>query len=158
MLEGLLIMKKITLPQANNLKTLSKVLDLLFKNGKATLTEVAEYVGFDLRQGSYYLSACYYFGLIDEQYKLTFYGKNSIKIFDDTITFLFYLIMTDPIMGNILSLSTINKNIDIRDYTVQLLKKYYPDYSDSLINRRASTLLGWINEVKNHILIYNKAE
>lgn len=142
-------MKKL-LPQANNLDTLIKVF-IYFGNKKdCTVQDIADFIGFEPRQAQYYLSACIYLDLIDETPELTEFGK---FLFDEPTLIksrIYERIISDEIIGKIFAHFLLIED-NIKEYSCSLIKQYYPDYSDAVIERRASTLINWIKEIKKHI-------
>ena len=139
-------MKKL-LPQANNLDTLIKVF-IYFGNKKdCTVQEIADFIGFEPRQAQYYLSACIYLDLIDETPKLTDFGKS---LFDEPSLIknkIFERIISDEIIGKIFA-HLLLFNDELKEYSYKIIKNYYPDYSDAVIERRASTLINWCKEIQ----------
>lgn len=137
-------MKKL-LPQANNLDTLIKVF-IYFGNKKdCTVQEIADFIGFEPRQAQYYLSACIYLDLIDETPELTEFGKS---LFDEPALIknrIYERIISDEIIGKIFAHMLLFED-DIKDYACTIIKQYYPEYSDAVIERRASTLKKWCLE------------
>ena len=142
-------MKKL-LPQANNLDTLIKVF-IYFGNKKdCTVQEIADFIGFEPRQAQYYLSACIYLDLIDETPVLTEFGKT---LFDEPALInnkIYERIISDEIIGKIFAHSLLFDD-DIKDYSYRIIKTCYPNYSDAVIERRASTLLNWCKEIKGYL-------
>ncbi len=138
-------MKKL-LPQANNLDTLIKVF-IYFGNKKdCTVQEIADFIGFEPRQAQYYLSACIYLDLIDETPKLTKFGES---LFDEPALIknkIYERIISDEVIGKIFA-HLLLFNDELKEYSYKIIKNYYPDYSDAVIERRASTLLNWCKEI-----------
>lgn len=137
-------MKKL-LPQANNLDTLIKVF-IYFGNKKdCTVQEIADFIGFEPRQAQYYLSACIYLDLIDETPELTEFGK-TLFVEPSLIKYKIYeRIISDEVIGKIFAHLLFND--ELKEYSYKIIKNYYPDYSDAVIERRASTLLNWCKEI-----------
>ncbi|MFA5474263.1 MAG: hypothetical protein WC225_01875 [Acholeplasmataceae bacterium] len=144
-------MRNRTFPQANNLNVLIDVLSFLYLNNGATDKEVSEHIGYEYRQGAYYTSSCYYFDLVDESNNLTTIAKNLFKKDILQKNLLFAYIIQDPIFGDIFSNYILKTQIDIKTYTENTIKKYF-NYSDSVISRRASTVLAWIKDISDFIL------
>ena len=138
-------MKKL-LPQANNLDTLIKVFIYFGNKENCTINDIANFIGFEPRQAQYYLSACIYLDLIDETPKLTVFGKslfNEPSLIKDKI---YERIISDEIIGKIFA-HLLLFNDDIKDYSCNVIRHYYPEYSDAVIERRASTLNNWCERV-----------
>ena len=138
-------MKKL-LPQSNNLDTLIKVF-IYFGNKKdCTVQEIADFIEFEPRQAQYYLSACIYLDLIDETPELTEFGKS---LFDEPALIknkIYERIISDEVIGKIFA-HLLLFNDELKEYSYKIIKNYYPDYSDAVIERRASTLLNWCKEI-----------
>ena len=142
-------MKKL-LPQANNLDTLIKVF-IYFGNKKdCTVQEIADFIGFEPRQAQYYLSACIYLDLIDETPKLTEFGK-TLFVEPSLIKYKVYeRILGDEVIGKVFA-HLILFDDDIKEYSCKIIKSFYPDYSEAVIERRASTLINWCKEIMKYI-------
>lgn len=142
-------MKKL-LPQANNLDTVIKVFIYFGNKDNCTIQDIANFIDFEPRQAQYYLSACIYLDLIDETPKLTDFGKS---LFDDPSLIkdkIYERIISDEIIGKIFA-HLLLFNVDIKDYSFKIIKMYYPDYSDAVIERRASTIKNWCEVIKYDI-------
>ena len=142
-------MKKL-LPQANNLDTLIKVF-IYFGNKKdCTVQDIADFIGFEPRQAQYYLSACIYLDLIDETPELTEFGK-SLFVEPSLIKYKVYeRIISDEVIGKVFA-HLILFDDDIKEYSCKIIKSFYPDYSEAVIERRASTINNWCKEIRNNI-------
>jgi hypothetical protein len=145
-------MKKL-LPQANSLNTVIKVFVYASTKRDCTIGDIAEFCSFDPRQASYYINACYYLGLVDENGVCTALGKDIMENIDEIWQRVFFLIVRDGIIGEIFHYKLIFPNKDAREFAVSYLKQQFPDYSDAVINRRASTLLNWCDEILTSPLI-----
>lgn len=141
-------MKKL-LPQANNLDTLIKVF-IYFGNKKdCTVQDIADFIGFEPRQAQYYLSACIYLDLIDETPVLTEFGKTLFETPAFIRDKIYERIIGDEIIGKVFA-HLILFDDDIKEYSCKIIKAYYPDYSDAVIERRASTLKNWCIEIEKY--------
>lgn len=87
-------MKKI-LPQANNLNTLIKVFIYYSNKKECSLQDIADFCNFEIRQASYYLNACVFLGLIDEDNKLSQIGKEIITDVSTIRQSIYIRIITD---------------------------------------------------------------
>lgn len=141
-------MKKL-LPQANSLDTLINVFIYFGNKKNCTIMDIASFCNFEPRQAQYYLSACIYLDLIDENTEITEYGK-SLFVDNSLIREKIYeRIISDEIIGKVFSHMLFFG--DVKDFSYDLLKKYYPEYSDAVIERRASTLKNWCSEIIDYI-------
>ena len=89
--------------------------------------------------------------MVDESNNLTTIAKNLFKKDILQKNLLFAYIIQDPIFGDIFSNYILKTQIDIKTYTENTIKKYF-NYSDSVISRRASTVLAWIKDISDFIL------
>ncbi len=138
-------MKKL-LPQANNLDTLIKVFIQFGNKQDCTIQDIADFIGFEPRQAQYYLSACIYLDLIDETPKLTEFGES---LFDDPSLIkdrIYERIISDEIIGKIFAHALLFE-ADLKEYSCKVIREFYPDYSEVVIERRASTLRNWCHEI-----------
>ena len=138
-------MKKI-LPQANSLETLIKVF-IYFGNVKqCSVNDIANFIGFEPRQAQYYLSACIYLDLINEDMKLTKYGN---QLLDEPKTIkenIYTKIISDELISKVFAREFIFGN-DSKEYAESLIRELYPEYSEAVVRRRASTLKAWCEEI-----------
>lgn len=144
-------MKNRAFPQANNMSVIIEVLSFLMKNSGATDEEVAKHIRYNSRQGAYYTSTCYYFDLIDENNRPT---KLTETLFKDNVlqpNCLFAHMIQDPIFGNIFAHYIFRTKKDIKKYTEEVIKGYFR-YSDTVVTRRASTVLTMIKSMQEYIL------
>ncbi len=146
-------MKKI-LPQANNFETIVRVFLFAGIKERYIKEDIAKFCNFDIRQADYYLGACIYLGLFDENGELTDIGRDIINNDRDHCKERLYeLVICDELAGRIFARIALSKNYDlneIRKYAANLTKERY-DYSDAVINRRSSAIVGWCEEILEHI-------
>lgn len=141
------------LPQANNLSTLIDVFIYVSSMSNWTLNDVAEFCKFEPRQSSYYINACYYLGLLDKDQKLSELGSEIIKTPSEIKDKIYQVVISDPLISKIFAKLLIEGEKDLKKFTVKLLLSLYPDYSDAVIERRASTLINWCTEIKKNIKV-----
>lgn len=139
-------MKKL-LPQANNLDTVIKVFVYACNKENCTQNDIARFCDFEPRQAAYYLNACYYLGLLDE-------NGNRNEVSDEILSQpqhvklkVYERIITDPIIGKIFTHRLLFPEDDQKEFATNLLYENYPEYSEAVILRRASTLLKWCDEI-----------
>ena len=143
-------MKKL-LPQANSLQTVIDVFIYISSMSNWVLNDVAEFCKFDPRQSSYYINACYYLGLIDKDQNLSELGSEIIKNPSQIKSRIYELVISDPLISKVFAKLLISGEDNLKKFTFGLLRKEYPNYSDAVIERRASTLINWCNEIKKNI-------
>lgn len=139
-------MKKL-LPQANSLDTVIKVFVYACTKKECTQADIAEFCSFEPRQAAYYLNACYYLGLVDDKGSVTTLGKDILEKPDEIKQQVYWLILNDDVIGTVFNYKLIFPNKDAREFTIKWLEGKYPDYSGAVIERRASTLLNWCDEI-----------
>ena len=140
-------MKKL-LPQANNIERVIDVFVYVGTSGSDNLNELASFCNFDRRQASYYLNACFYLNLIDENANLTKLGKD---ILSDTKTLrkrIYETIISDELISKVFARYIFEGKKEAKEFAFKLLKEDYSDYSDAVIERRISTILNWCEEAK----------
>ena len=139
------------LPQANSLNTVIDVFIYVSTMPNWTLNDVADFCHFEVRQSSYYINACYYIGLLNEDGTISEEGKIILSDPSSIKKSVYERVISDPLISKIFAVLLIEGEKNLRDFTNKLLSKSYPDYSDAVIERRASTLINWCIEIKNYI-------
>ena len=140
---------EVPLPQADSFSKVIGTLEL-FNNGLTTASEVAEELEFDNRQGKYYIDALRYLGLVDKddnfgRYKLNpsdfvllnYHVKSGNK---ELIAF----ILKHKPYYDVYKYYLENNELPNKQYVKDIIRKYIPDMAEETINRRASTIRGWI--------------
>lgn len=144
-------MKRI-LPQANTLETVLKVFLYAGLKPNCTKEDIAEYCQFDPRQADYYLGACIYLGLFDENGQLTPLGAEIIEKDDSSYRDRIYeIILRDPLIGAFFVHMLVFPDDDIKAYAAKLTASMFPEYGDAVINRRSSALVGWCVEIAKYL-------
>ena len=139
----------VPLPQADSFSKVIGTLELI-NNDVCTANDIADELEFDSRQGKYYIDALRYLDLVQYGekvggYKLTPNGfalvnmdvkERNEKLIESIIkhkpfydTYKYYLD---------------NEELPSREQIKATIKKYIFDMSDETVNRRASTIRGWI--------------
>lgn len=149
-------MKKI-LPQANTFDTVIKVFMFAGLKTNYTKQDIADFCQFDPRQSDYYLGTCIYYGLFDGQGILTPLGQEILQT-DRTHCRerLYELIIGDELSGKFfahLLLYPMKSLKEHREYAAKLTTALYPQYSDAVIERRSSCMLGWCYEILDYLHI-----
>ena len=141
------------LPQANKLDTVIKVFVYACNKINCTQNDIATFCGFEPRQAAYYLNACYYLGLINEDGSVSELGEEILANPSNVKLRVYELIINDPLIGEIFAHKFLFPSDDNKEFAIEWLKKNFPEYSDAVIERRASTLLNWCDEILNSPLI-----
>lgn len=139
----------VPLPQADSFSKVIGTLELI-SNEVKTANSIAEELEFDSRQGKYYIDALRYLELVEKdekfgEYKLTPNGFMTVNV--DTKSRnerLINQILKHKPFYEIYEYYLFHGELPSRDYIKCIIKKYIPNMSDETINRRASTIRGWI--------------
>lgn len=143
-------MKKL-LPQANSL---NKVIDVFIYTSTMnnwTLLDISDFCKFSARQSSYYINACHYLNLLNEDGTLTDEGRDIISNPKKIKECVFEKVISDELVSKIFAKYLIEGQKSARKYCFSFLRSEYPDYSDAVIERRTSTLLNWCFEIQDFI-------
>lgn len=147
---------EIPFPQADSFERIINLCELLKQKGFISKGDITQNYDFNYRQTNYYTSAGKYLGLIDDSFRennqigctLT---KNGIRIFNLSIVErqleFVKLILAHGVFRDSLKLYFDKGNVPMRDEIVEIMKrtKLYEIRSDETYNRRASTVISWIN-------------
>ena len=143
----------IPFPQANSFTKIIGILDMI--EHEINAQDIADFYEFDLRQGSYYLSAAKYLGIVDgnnAKYQLTSDGfiiaNLDTKSRNEEII---KMILRHKVFYYSYKYYLENDVIPDRDFIIELMKKYTdipketPNGEENgVLARRASTVRGWI--------------
>ena len=143
-------MKKL-LPQANSLNTVIDVFIYTSTMKNWTLEDVAGFCKFEVRQSSYYINACYYLGLLNEDGSLSDEGKEIIADPNHIKDRVYEKVISDSLISKVFAKLLIEGESGLKIFVVDLLSKEYPEYSIAVIERRASTLINWCLEINSYI-------
>ncbi len=149
-------MKRI-LPQANTFDTVIRVFMFAGIKTNYTKQDIADFCQFELRQADYYLGTCIYYGLFDNRGKLTALGDDILN--KDSIHCkerLYELVIGDELSGKIFAHILLNPNKDIKDikrFAADITRERYDNYSDAVIERRSSCIVGWCCEILDYLHI-----
>lgn len=143
---------QIPFPQADKF---DRVIDLCehLLNDEMSIDEITEKYAFDKRQADYYATAARYLGLIEKNesnraYKLTNYGTTIFrKDFKNKQLELVKAIFSHKVFYDIFREVISSGHMPERALIISIMKNnnLYNINSDETYNRRASTILGWIN-------------
>lgn len=143
----------IPFPQADSFSKIIGLLDLIEEELSAQ--DVADFYEFDTRQGSYYLSAAKYLGLVDGnygKYNLTPFGFVAVNTDSKTRNeYLISLILKHKVFYFAYKYYLETKMLPNKQFIIELMKQYtdIPKLTkegkeNEVFNRRASTVRGWI--------------
>ena len=143
-------MKKL-LPQANTLATVIRTFKLIGNTTNCTLADIASFNNFEIRQASYYSNACYFLDLIDENLKLTPTGEEIMEDPKNAKVRIYELIIKHELIGQLFAKTALYpKRVAVKDCK-KIISSLYPEYGDSVIDRRTKCLIGWCEEIIDYM-------
>ena len=141
-------------PQADSFERVINLCELLF-NEDLSKNSITEQYAFDSRQSDYYTNAARYLGLVDKinkdrisMYSLTEKGASILKLnYTQRQLALCERIVKHEVFSKILSSYFQNGTMPSRGKIIQFMKESHLHNisSDETYNRRASTIIHWIN-------------
>lgn len=140
---------EVPLPQADSFSKVIGALELI-SNDVNTANDIANELEFDNRQGKYYIDALRYLELVQKgdkygEYKLSPYGfalvNVDIKTRNEKII---GLILKHKPFYDVYKYFIENGELLSRKDIKDIIRKYIPEMAEETINRRASTIRGWI--------------
>lgn len=147
-------MKKL-LPQANTLSTVIRTFKFIGNTMNCTLNDIADFNRFEVRQASYYSNACFFLDLIDENLRLTSLGEDIMHEPKQAKVRIYELIIKNELTGQLFAKTALySKSTAVKDCK-ELVKKYYPEYGEAVIDRRTQCLIGWCEEILDFIKTQN---
>jgi len=144
-------------PQANDFEKiirLIKVEDEKLLSNFLFLKELIEVSS--IRQVDYYLSACFFLDIINEDNEFTYEGKllrNAGRA--EFVILLSMKIVSKPIFGNVFFYNYLYKRVLASDEIAQLILMYDEVNSLEVAKRRSSTVIGWLKWIEKNN--YNQA-
>ena len=110
--------------------------------------DLANYCGITMRQVDYYTNACKYLDLIDDNWNLTPLAKDIINNNSADVTERVYeRIISDELMGQIFARIYVLPYENHSDYALDLVREYYPGYSDAVYERRSDNIVKWCKRI-----------
>lgn len=140
---------EIPFPQADSFNRVLGIVDLIDSQINSA-SEIAEEYEFDIRQGSYYLSAAKYLGLIDNsiehgKYELTPQGFMISNLdIRSRNEYLIKMILRHKVFYYTYKSYIDNNIMPSKEEIVNYMKKYTDIKNSETLNRRSSTVRGWI--------------
>lgn len=139
-------------PQANDFEKiirLIKVEDEKLLSNFLFLKELIEVSS--IRQVDYYLSACFFLDIINEDNEFTYEGKllrNAGRA--EFVILLSMKIVSKPIFGNVFFYNYLYKRVLASDEIAQLILMYDEVNSLEVAKRRSSTVMGWLKWIEKN--------
>lgn len=134
--------------QANNLDTVIDTFMYIYMHPDCTKQELADYCGFTLRQADYYTNACKYLDLINDDWSKTslavdIFTNNPAEISERV----YARIISDELMGQIFARIYVLPHENHSTFAMELVKEYYPGYSDAVYERRSDNIVKWCRRI-----------
>lgn len=140
---------EVPLPQADSFSKVIGALELI-SNDVNTANDIANELEFDNRQGKYYIDALRYLELVQKGDK---YGEYKLSPYGFALVIVDIKTRNEKIIGLILKHKPF---YDVYKYFIEngellsrkdikdIIRKYIPEMAEETVNRRASTIRGWI--------------
>lgn len=140
-------MKRILI-QANNLDMVIDTFMYVYLHPDCNKQSLADYCGFSLRQVDYYTNACKYLGLLDDDWKPTELAKDIFMNSSAEVTERVYQrVIEDELIGQIYKKIKAEPDKSHLDFALDLVKRYYPGYSEAVYERRSDNIIKWCNKI-----------
>jgi len=134
--------------QANNLDMVIDVFMYIYHHQGCRKQEISDYCGFTLRQVDYYVNACKYLDLIDDDWSPTSLAKDIFENNPAEVTErVFERIISDYYIGQIFARIYVFPNENHLTYAIELTKEYFPGYSEAVYERRVNNIIKWCKRI-----------
>ncbi len=141
--------EEVPFPQADSFTKVLGTMEYL-KDGLNTANLIADAFDFDSRQGKYYIDALRYLEIVENsnvrgEYALTDFGKHlfTLDVKNRNRLIIQKILSHKPFYDVFKYYLDTNKSYSRRDIN-EILKNVIPQMSDETVNRRSSTIRGWI--------------
>lgn len=140
---------EVPLPQADSFSKVIGTLELI-SNDVNTANDIANELEFDNRQGKYYIDALRYLELVQKgdkygEYKLSPYGFALVNVDIKTRNKkIIELILKHKPFYDVYKYFIENGEFPSKKSIRGIIRKYIPEMAEETVNRRASTIRGWI--------------
>ena len=150
-------MKKI-LPQANDLDKVIDVVTYIHYHPGCSYTDIADYIGFSVRQAKYYTDACAYLDLVLENQKPSAVCEDIFKNSPQNVTERIYeRIITDELMGQVFARAYVLPETEIDAFAKELVSHYHPEIvSGSTFGRRTHNIVLWCKRIISYMNLKHK--
>jgi len=141
-------MKK-SLPQANDLDKVIDVMTYIHYHPGCSEGEIADFIGFAVRQARYYVDACRYLDLVEKNRYPSAVCEDIFRKDPHSVTERVYeRIITDELMGQVFARAYVLPDSDIEHFSQELVSYYHPEIaSSSTFKRRAHIIVLWCNRI-----------
>lgn len=140
-----------SLPQANDLDKVIDVMTYIHYHPGCSEADIANFIGFAVRQARYYVDACRYLGLVEKNRYPSVVCEDIFRSNPHNVTErIFERIITDELMGQVFARAFVLPESDLDDYARELVAFYHPEIaSSSTFKRRAHIIVLWCNRIIN---------
>lgn len=147
-----------TFPQANDIE---KILRLLMVNDESNFKDSLEMQSIlevsSYRQVQYYLMALKYLNLIDSNKRFTEIARKIRTMnYDERDVMIAKRILSKNVFKEVYNLEIKQKNSLDKSEVINIMRKNHPELSDNTIERRASTVMKWVEWSKS--VLYKSGE
>lgn len=143
-------MKKL-LPQANSLDVVIETFKYCVEHPFYSKKDLAEHLGYNPRQVDYYLNACFYLDILDQNGKPTDYSINLYRLGEQLRLGIYERILNDSLIGLVFTHYLVFPASEIKSFAINVVSSHYPEYKDAVIKRRVSTVLAWCDEIMTFV-------
>lgn len=145
-------MKKL-LPQANDLDKVIDVLTFIYYHPGRSYVNIADYIGFSVRQAKYYVDACFYLDLVVDGLKPSVVCEDIFRNTPRNVMAKGYeKIITDDLMGQILARTYVMPDSGLDAFAKELVSYYHPEIdSSSTFERRTHNIVLWCKRIINYM-------
>lgn len=142
-------MDSIPFPQADDFEKIVTIVNISDSNALNDSVKLSQTLGgITDRQVAYYLSAATFLGLIESEKGQKRFAQKCLEIRNINSYLqtaeLISLILQNPVFSKVYSYTIVIGIQEVEDIK-EVIKEYYPQYSDAIYERRAQTVLSWIN-------------
>ena len=148
-----MINKEAPFPQANDFQKIISILNIEEVDKLKDYSLMCVYLGdISPRQVDYYLTACIYLGLINEEKEFTDTGFHlHILGATDQMAELARYIISDEIFGTVyFRQKLLGFDLDLED-VMDIMKEHVSFDSEAMYRRRASTVMSWVRWIDQNV-------
>lgn len=142
-------MDSVPFPQADDFEKIVTIVNISDSNALNDSVKLSQTLGgITDRQVAYYLSAATFLGLIESDKGQKKFAQKCLEIRNMNSYLqtaeLISLILQNPVFSKVYSYTIVIGIQEVEDIK-EVIKEYYPQYSDAIYERRAQTVSSWIN-------------
>lgn len=142
-------MDSVPFPQADDFEKIVTIVNISDSNALNDSVKLSQTLGgITDRQVAYYLSAATFLGLIVSDKGQKKFAQKCLEIRNMNSYLqtaeLISLILQNPVFSKVYSYTIVIGIQEVEDIK-EVIKEYYPQYSDAIYERRAQTVSSWIN-------------